>query len=120
MEVFIAVFSIIWGILSLVLFFKVWGMTNDVNEMLRIMQEQTKSQTDTKEETAPVEVSSSEETPIEKEEPRVKVGDTILHLKDGKHYEVAKVDAGSVLIDRGFFFGPVWLTPDQYELISPS
>lgn len=33
MEAFIIIISLIWGILSLILFFKVWGMTNDVRRM---------------------------------------------------------------------------------------
>ena len=33
MEVFIAIISLIWGILSLILFFKIWGMTNDVHRL---------------------------------------------------------------------------------------
>lgn len=30
-------FALIWGILSLILFFKVWGMTNDVETIKRIL-----------------------------------------------------------------------------------
>ena len=33
METFIAIMSIIWTVLCLVFFFKVWGMTNDVKEI---------------------------------------------------------------------------------------
>ena len=30
MEAFVIIFSLVWGILSLILFFKIWGMTNDM------------------------------------------------------------------------------------------
>ena len=33
MEAFIVIVSLIWGILSLILFFKVWGMTNDIRQL---------------------------------------------------------------------------------------
>ena len=33
MEIFIAVLALVWSILCLILFFKVWGMTNDVKEL---------------------------------------------------------------------------------------
>ena len=33
MEVFIAIVSLVCSILSIILFFKVWGMCNDVAEM---------------------------------------------------------------------------------------
>lgn len=35
----IVFFGILWWVLCVVLFFKVWGMTNDVNEMKATMQE---------------------------------------------------------------------------------
>lgn len=33
MEIFLAVVSIVWSVLCIILFFKVWGMCNDVAEM---------------------------------------------------------------------------------------
>lgn len=33
-EVLVYVIMLVWGILNIILFFKVWGMTNDVNDML--------------------------------------------------------------------------------------
>lgn len=37
MEILLAVISIIWTILSIILFFKVWGMCNDVSDILDIL-----------------------------------------------------------------------------------
>lgn len=37
MEGFIYVIALIWSILSLILFFKIWGMTNDVETIKRIL-----------------------------------------------------------------------------------
>lgn len=36
--VFIYIFAIIWGILQIVLFFKIWGMTNDVEKIVGILE----------------------------------------------------------------------------------
>lgn len=38
MEVFFSIVGIIWGILCIILFFKVWGMCNNVNEIKNILQ----------------------------------------------------------------------------------
>ena len=38
METFIAILALVWSILCLILFFKIWGMTNDVKEILKCLQ----------------------------------------------------------------------------------
>ncbi|MCM1452672.1 MAG: hypothetical protein NC102_10460 [Clostridium sp.] len=40
METFVIVLSLLWSILVIILFFKVWGMTNNVAEMLQLMKMQ--------------------------------------------------------------------------------
>lgn len=46
---FIIIVSIIWGILNLILFFKIWGMTNDVNELKKIISRYINNQETTAE-----------------------------------------------------------------------
>lgn len=41
MEFFIGILALIWSILCLVLFFKIWGMTNDVREILDCLKNNT-------------------------------------------------------------------------------
>lgn len=36
--VIVYIFVIIWGILQIILFFKIWGMTNDVAKMLNLIE----------------------------------------------------------------------------------
>lgn len=36
MEVVLSIIAIVWGVLNIVLFFKVWGMCNDVSEILSL------------------------------------------------------------------------------------
>ena len=38
-EIFIVVICTIWGVLSIILFFKVWGMCNNVSSILQILVE---------------------------------------------------------------------------------
>lgn len=39
MEAFVIIFSLAWGILSLILFFKIWGMTNDMRVIKELLIE---------------------------------------------------------------------------------
>lgn len=38
MEIIYSLCAVVWGILSIILFFKVWGMTNKVNDLYNIIQ----------------------------------------------------------------------------------
>ena len=38
MEELFIVLSVVWGILGIVLFFKIWGMTNDVKKILSVIE----------------------------------------------------------------------------------
>ena len=37
-SIFISILAIVWSILSIILFFKVWGMTNDVRTIKELME----------------------------------------------------------------------------------
>ena len=48
MESLIAIISIVVGVLNIILFFKIWGMTNNVNEIRNLLvdsKERKKNQT---------------------------------------------------------------------------
>lgn len=38
MDVFLIIIAVIWAILQIILFFKIWGMTNNVAKILNILQ----------------------------------------------------------------------------------
>ena len=51
MESLIAIISIVVGVLNIILFFKIWGMTNNVNEIRNLLvdsKERKKNQTKSK------------------------------------------------------------------------
>lgn len=41
MEVLLGILGIIWGILCLILFFKVWGMCNNVSKILELLEKKS-------------------------------------------------------------------------------
>ena len=94
---FIIIVSIIWGILNLILFIKIWGMTNDVNELKKIISRYINNQ----ETTAESEKSSDGFSKIGD---KIKKGDKILYLKDNKTYDVMSVNKdGEVYLDLGLW-----------------
>ena len=48
MENFFAILAIVWSILCIILFFKIWGMTNDISEIRNylVSQNKTKNESD--------------------------------------------------------------------------
>ena len=38
MAIFVAIFTVISSILSIILFFKIWGMTNDVEDIKKTLK----------------------------------------------------------------------------------
>ena len=109
---FIIITSIIWGILNLVLFIKIWGMTDDVSELKKIISRYINNQ----ETTAESEKSSDGFSKIGD---KIKKSDKILYLKDNKTYDVIGVNKdGEVYLDLGLWSGNKWISPGEYELIS--
>ena len=62
-SIFISILAVIWSILSIILFFKVWGMTNDVREL--------------KEHFIPTKTESDKNENIDSLESSFKVGDHV-------------------------------------------
>lgn len=46
MEVFLGLLGTIWGILCLILFFKVWGMCNNVSKILELLEKKSGKEDD--------------------------------------------------------------------------
>ena len=114
MEGIIAIVSIIWGILSIILFFKIWKMTEDVARLAQIVEkiaiskgyqtsdvkcekessisneESTESNSDTKDETIPH---------------NFKVGDKVFHPKSGKSMTIEKINGNLIQCYVGYFTG---------------
>ena len=113
---FIIMVSIIWGILNLILFIKIWGMTNDVNELKKILKHYVTKQMIEKN------TSSSTDTTLTENDKKNPIklpqkGDEVLFLKDNKTYKILEVmENGCILIDMGFL-STKWISMEEYEVI---
>ena len=89
MELFIILFYLIFGILSLILFFKIWGMTNDVDKILTILQKEVrkKEETKTSEEQKTSEITEEPQKTYEFD-PTIKVGDIVRLKSNNVRYKV--------------------------------
>lgn len=106
MEALIVILYIVWGILCLILFFKIWGATNDIAEMKDMMQQYLN----------PKNNNSQGKGVTSFDNIKVEVGDTIVRVKDGKEYEVVGVRDDSIVIDLGEFSGLRTLQPEDFIL----
>ncbi len=75
-EVLLIILGIIWSILGIILFFKVWGMTNDIKKIKNYLLH---SQALKKKISSPV----PQEVVLSKER-NIKRGDVVINLRNGK------------------------------------
>ena len=90
MEVLIILLYLIFGILSLILFFKVWGMTNDVDKILSLLQNEVKKKE--------FQDNKSDESLTENDtvfDATINVGDIIRLKINGTRYKVDNIDNGT-------------------------
>ena len=93
MEVLIILLYLIFGILSLILFFKVWGMTNDVAQILKLLQERD----------IPVKTPSQNDKPISNKhleiDSEIFIGDIVRLNINNKRFRVAGNDNGRYICE---------------------
>ena len=101
MEGFLAlvyVVMIVWSILSIILFFKVWGMTNDVRELkLFILAKESNTTIESSKEITPV--TNTDEKVDNGFSPnpnrKIKKGDTVINICNGEQM-IVNVHRGTV------------------------
>lgn len=114
---FLTIVLIIFGVLQIILFFKMWGMTNNVKEIKKIYFEELeirKKEIHKKEEVQPASPRSEPKQNIEKKntlqipphEPVGKISEEEFHvpIQELKHYDIDEKDINKfkVLKKRGF------------------
>lgn len=90
---FLSIVLIVFGVLQIILFFKMWGMTNDVSKIKDLLEMRI-----TKENAG----SINSETDIKPSKEKVKItlpndlniGDDVIRLSDGKNMIVDSIDDG--------------------------
>lgn len=115
MEIFVSLIIIIFGVLQIILFFKLWGMTNDVKRL-------TKHLCSIKEEQQ-VKIEESHIEEIEKYDPRldtIKPGDKVESLLTGKVLIVDFINGNSFFCKTGAFSGYKYFKKSEVKYIEGS
>lgn len=97
MEVLAYLLALVWSILCFILFFKIWGMTNNVEQLTRevhelkmvLVQEQTKAKVVVSKEQEEISLVQS---PSDLDREDLKVGDIVELKSNGTHYKVIGID----------------------------
>ncbi|SDN81231.1 M penetrans paralogue family 26 [Prevotella communis] len=112
---FIGIVMIVWGILEIILFFKIWGMTNDVRKLTKkICVPESKSQ---------VSIETMGDNDVleggdyDKRLDYIKSGDKVLRKSDGKIIEVDSVEGKRLFCKCGSFEGYKWYQKNSVEYI---
>jgi hypothetical protein len=110
MEIFAYILTFIWSILCLILFFKIWGMTNNVEQLTKDVHElkiaiaherQDRPQTQPQKIVLEKEEQKKEEAITH----NFKMGDYVTHKKYGGKMKVVGVRGNRINCDRGWFSG---------------
>ena len=110
MEIFAYILTFIWSILCLILFFKIWGMTNNVEQLPKEVHElkiaiaherQDRPQTQPQKIVLEKEEQKKEEAITH----NFKMGDYVTHKKYGGKMKVVGVRGNRINCDRGWFSG---------------
>ena len=113
---FVSVIALIWGILNIILFFKIWGMTNDV----RKLADKLCGSSDYKPEVSNAvngDQQVSEDANCDKRLDNVKSGDKVKRKSDGKIMEVDSVEEKRLFCKGGSFEGYKWYPKSSVEYI---
>lgn len=105
MNTLFEVLALVWSVLCLILFFKIWGMTNDVKELKEYFLNRDKGSNEF------VNISNVRDTHLEapsikshgvNETPNITEGSIVYSKKDGKKMKVVKVlSNGKLRLDDG-------------------
>lgn len=110
MEIFAYILTFIWSILCLILFFKIWGMTNNVEQLTKDVhglkiaiahERQDRPQTQPQKIVLEKEEQKKEEAITH----NFKMGDYVTHKKYGGKMKVVGVRGNRINCDRGWFSG---------------
>ena len=95
--------SLVWGVLCLILFFKIWGMTNDVRDIKEhLLYSKQVEAVDKLVANSVAPLSTEKKEKKEEEINGIRVGDTIIDKKTNKQYIVKAIYSnGQLGVDTG-------------------
>lgn len=119
MTEFLSIVLIVFGVLQIILFFKIWGMTNDVAKIKDLLEsklsniQMAKDQPliEQKEDKAPV----TKETKSKQLHNDINIGDSVIRLSDGKMMVVDSIDDGQYFCKGSFMEGYSYYIREEIE-----
>ena len=116
---FLSIKLIVFGVLQIILFFKMWGMTNDVSKIRDLLEARLTEFQTVKEQPK----NFNNETDIKSSKVAVKaelpndinIGDNVIRISDGKSMIVDSIDDGQYFCKGSFMEGYSYYKRDEIE-----
>lgn len=112
MELFVSLIIIVFGILQIVLFFKLWGMTNDIRRLTEHICVTSQEQQ--------LENKKQEKEEVKEYDPRldtIKPGDKVESIFDGRELIVDSIKNGKLFCKTGSFSGYKYYEKNEVKYI---
>lgn len=93
METLLAIIFIVFGVLQIILFFKIWGMTNDVRNIKEMYESEREAHYRNLDRTThKTESQEGSDLSISK----FSVGDLVVHIKTGKQMRIKNINVDNI------------------------
>lgn len=121
---FISIVAIIFGILQIILFFKLWGMTNNISKITNILE--SKLTNDLSHQKQSIDNSYTKDNPkIQENNPNkshndINIGDNVIRLLDGKKMVVDSIENGKYFCKISMIEGYKYFSRDEISPIKNS
>ena len=107
MELFVSLIIIVVGVLQIILFFKLWGMTNDVRKLAKQFCDVRTPILQTKEDNLIIDYDKRLDT--------IKKGDYVIRISDGKKMLVSNIEKDKLICSASIFSGVEPYRKDQVK-----
>lgn len=117
---FLSIVLILFGVLQIILFFKLWGMTNDVSKIKHLLESKLSNIQIAKEQ--PIISQTKNKVPMAKESKNIELsndintGDSVIRLSDGKMMIVDSIDDGQYFCKGSFMEGYSYYKREEISL----
>lgn len=113
---FVGIIIIVFGVLQIILFFKLWGMTNNISRIkdlleARLKSTQTVSEGQANRGQAPGNNQNNEPSPND-----ICKGDTVIRLSDGKKMTVDSIENGQYFCKVSMLEGYKYFNREEISL----
>ena len=103
---FLSIVMLVFGILQIILFFKIWGMTNDVKKLTNHFLYSQKDTTETIQKTNSYDKDNKRE--YDKKLERIKPNDKVIRISDNKEMIVDCIENGKFFCKANSLEGYKW------------